>query len=148
MRRLVCACVVRKPPKTGFLASRPNYMDASAWENKTHVQLVPKSHFRLKNRLIHIRACGVQQKVQPIIFANLLLCSRNMECDGESTEGSLQRAVSVTSLNPEGSPQCNTHRKRMKFFCTKHELLLCSICAVKRHRLCEEVKHAKMHVMF
>ena len=24
MRRLVCACVVRKPPKTGFLASRPN----------------------------------------------------------------------------------------------------------------------------
>ena len=23
MRRLVCACVVRKPPKTGFLASRP-----------------------------------------------------------------------------------------------------------------------------
>ena len=28
MRRLVCAFVVRKPPKTGFLASRPiyNYM--------------------------------------------------------------------------------------------------------------------------
>ena len=25
MRRLVCACVVRKPPKTGFLASRPIY---------------------------------------------------------------------------------------------------------------------------
>ena len=25
MRRLVCACVVRKPPKTGFLATRPNY---------------------------------------------------------------------------------------------------------------------------
>ena len=24
MRRLVCACVVRKPPKTGFLTSRPN----------------------------------------------------------------------------------------------------------------------------
>ena len=23
MRRLVCACVVRKPPKTGFLASTP-----------------------------------------------------------------------------------------------------------------------------
>ena len=23
MRRLVCTCVVRKPPKTGFLASRP-----------------------------------------------------------------------------------------------------------------------------
>ena len=23
MRRLVCACVVRKPPKTGFLTSRP-----------------------------------------------------------------------------------------------------------------------------
>ena len=23
MCRLVCACVVRKPPKTGFLASRP-----------------------------------------------------------------------------------------------------------------------------
>ena len=26
MRRLVCACVVRKPPKTGFLASRPMYV--------------------------------------------------------------------------------------------------------------------------
>ena len=25
MRRLVCTCVVRKPPKTGFLASRPIY---------------------------------------------------------------------------------------------------------------------------
>ena len=25
MRRLVCACVVRQPPKTGFLTSRPNY---------------------------------------------------------------------------------------------------------------------------
>ena len=25
MRRLVCACVVRKPPKTGFLVSRPIY---------------------------------------------------------------------------------------------------------------------------
>ena len=25
MRRLVCACVVPKPPKTGFLASRPKY---------------------------------------------------------------------------------------------------------------------------
>ena len=24
MRRLVCACVVRKPPKTGFLETRPN----------------------------------------------------------------------------------------------------------------------------
>ena len=24
MRRLVCVCVVRKPPKTGFLAFRPN----------------------------------------------------------------------------------------------------------------------------
>ena len=25
MRRLVCACVVCKPPKTGFFALRPNY---------------------------------------------------------------------------------------------------------------------------
>ena len=25
MRRLVCACVVHKPPKTGFLVSRPKY---------------------------------------------------------------------------------------------------------------------------
>ena len=25
MRRLVCACVVRKPPKSGFLASRPSH---------------------------------------------------------------------------------------------------------------------------
>ena len=29
MRRLVCAFVVRKPPKTGFLATRPNYNVAS-----------------------------------------------------------------------------------------------------------------------
>ena len=26
MRRLVCACVVRKPSKTGFLASRPKFI--------------------------------------------------------------------------------------------------------------------------
>ena len=25
MRRLVCVCVVRKPPKTGFLRSRPKW---------------------------------------------------------------------------------------------------------------------------
>ena len=31
MRSLVCACVVRKPPKTGFLASRPiNLVDLFA----------------------------------------------------------------------------------------------------------------------
>lgn len=62
-----------------------------------------------------------------------------MSVKGDSIENNLQRAVSVTSLNPDGTPQCNTHRKRMKFFCSKHELLLCSICAVKRHRLCDEV---------
>lgn len=45
----------------------------------------------------------------------------------------------MTSLNPDAYPKCNTHRKRLKFFCTKHELLLCSVCAVKRHRSCEEV---------
>ena len=28
MRRLVCAFVVRKPPKTGFLTTRPNYNNA------------------------------------------------------------------------------------------------------------------------
>ena len=27
MRRLVCACAVRKPSKTGFLASRPKYYE-------------------------------------------------------------------------------------------------------------------------
>ena len=26
MRRLVCACFVRQPPMTGFLASRPNFI--------------------------------------------------------------------------------------------------------------------------
>ena len=62
-----------------------------------------------------------------------------MSVQGDSIENSLQRTVSVTSLNPDGSPQCTTHRKRMKFFCSKHELLLCSICAVKRHRHCDEV---------
>ena len=29
MRRLVCACDVRKPPKTGFLATGPNYDSAN-----------------------------------------------------------------------------------------------------------------------
>ena len=28
MRRPVCACVVPKPPKTGFLAARPIYFQA------------------------------------------------------------------------------------------------------------------------
>ena len=27
MRRLVCACVIRNTPKTGFLAPRPNYIE-------------------------------------------------------------------------------------------------------------------------
>ena len=38
MRRLVCACVVRKPPKTGFLASRP-IEHMSIW--KFHKALTP-----------------------------------------------------------------------------------------------------------
>ena len=71
----------------------------------------------------------------------LFVVNETMDLQGETTESNLQRTVSVTSLNPDGSPQCNTHRKRMKFFCSKHELLLCSICAVKRHRLCEEVSY-------
>ena len=29
--------------------------------------------------------------------------------------------------------------ERLKFFCSKHELLLCSMCAVKRHRSCDEI---------
>ena len=29
MRRLVCACVVRKPPKTGFLTTMPIYAEVS-----------------------------------------------------------------------------------------------------------------------
>ena len=62
-----------------------------------------------------------------------------MSLQGDVGDSPLSRTVSVTSLNPDGSPQCNTHRKRMKFFCSKHELLLCSVCAVKRHRLCDEV---------
>ena len=39
MRRLVCACVVRKPPKTGFLKSRPIFwgyskeLSLSRWDN-------------------------------------------------------------------------------------------------------------------
>ena len=36
MRRLVCACVVRKPPKTGFLASGPKlfyYCPATGMQN-------------------------------------------------------------------------------------------------------------------
>ncbi|KAK3581686.1 hypothetical protein CHS0354_022617 [Potamilus streckersoni] len=34
---------------------------------------------------------------------------------------------------------CSAHQKRMKFFCKNHTLLLCSVCAVKRHRTCEEI---------
>ncbi|XP_045201156.2 uncharacterized protein LOC123554855 [Mercenaria mercenaria] len=51
----------------------------------------------------------------------------------------MNSSISVTSLNADAIPRCSTHRKRLKFFCSKHELLLCSVCAVKRHRSCEEV---------
>ena len=42
MRRLVCACVVRKLPKTGFLASRPtsNQVVDSPWGPGHVAQLV------------------------------------------------------------------------------------------------------------
>ncbi|XP_052783355.1 uncharacterized protein LOC128219571 [Mya arenaria] len=51
----------------------------------------------------------------------------------------LSKSQSVTSLNADGVPRCTTHRKRLKFFCSKHELLLCSVCAVKRHRSCDDI---------
>ena len=53
--------------------------------------------------------------------------------------GNLSAASSLTSLNADANPRCATHRKGLKFFCCKHELLLCSVCAVKKHRSCEEV---------
>lgn len=56
-----------------------------------------------------------------------------------ATQASLNGSMPLTSLNPDAVPRCNTHRKRLKFFCSKHQLLLCSVCAVKRHRTCEEV---------
>lgn len=46
---------------------------------------------------------------------------------------------SSIQLNPDAIPRCNTHKKRLKFFCSKHALLLCSVCAVKRHRSCDDV---------
>lgn len=52
---------------------------------------------------------------------------------------SVNSSGSVTAFNADSVPRCSTHRKRLKFFCSKHELLLCSVCAVKRHRICEEV---------
>jgi len=51
----------------------------------------------------------------------------------------LANAAAMTSLNADAVPRCTTHRKRLKFFCSIHELLLCSVCAVKRHRGCEEI---------
>ena len=56
-----------------------------------------------------------------------------------ATPESMTSSISLTSLNADAVPRCSTHRKRLKFFCSKHELLLCSVCAVKRHRSCEEV---------
>ena len=43
MRRLVCACVVCKPPKTGFLATR------SIWERPTSENLVPLTPWLVEN---------------------------------------------------------------------------------------------------
>ncbi|KAL4219969.1 hypothetical protein ACF0H5_020380 [Mactra antiquata] len=56
-----------------------------------------------------------------------------------TTQKQMNGPISMTALNPDGVPRCNTHRKRLKFFCSKHQLLLCSVCAVKRHRSCAEV---------
>lgn len=51
----------------------------------------------------------------------------------------MSSSISLSTLNPDAIPRCSTHGKRLKFFCSKHDLLLCSVCAVKRHRTCEEV---------
>ena len=45
----------------------------------------------------------------------------------------------VEDVDVDAIPRCSTHRKRLKFFCPKHEMLLCSICAVKQHRACGNV---------
>ncbi|KAL3847021.1 hypothetical protein ACJMK2_017958 [Sinanodonta woodiana] len=43
------------------------------------------------------------------------------------------------ATRPPQDSVCSAHQKRMKFFCKNHTLLLCSVCAVKRHRTCEEI---------
>lgn len=48
-------------------------------------------------------------------------------------------AMSSVVDGPDAGLRCNSHKKRFKFFCLKHELLLCSICAVKQHRACCDV---------
>ena len=51
-RRLVCACVVRKPLKTGFLASRPNlncaWVQIDKDSNLQTQDLLPHNWFRLE----------------------------------------------------------------------------------------------------
>lgn len=51
----------------------------------------------------------------------------------------LSSSLTFSSMNPDTAPRCSTHRKRLKFFCLRHELLLCSVCAVKQHRTCGDV---------
>lgn len=45
----------------------------------------------------------------------------------------------ATQNAADADRRCTAHRKRLKFFCSKHELLLCSVCAVKQHNGCGNV---------
>ena len=61
MRRLVCVCVVRKPPRTGFLASRPQILLAVPIL-LDHVQITgrhPRKYITAEQRRIDIDAIDV-----------------------------------------------------------------------------------------
>ena len=48
MRRLVCACVIRKPPKTGFATSWPIYY-AIIIADKAPTSAIRRVHFEFKD---------------------------------------------------------------------------------------------------
>ena len=55
MRRLVCACVVRKPPKKGFLASRPMWYPSMSYFDKCRLRRACNSYFKALNLQIMFR---------------------------------------------------------------------------------------------
>ena len=70
MRRLVCACVGRKPPKTGFLAARPNY-------DVTIIQLITSYHLSCYDHTLHNTSTGASNVMMTSVTTMLIFIERN-----------------------------------------------------------------------
>ena len=104
MRRLVCACVVRKPPNTGFLTLRPISCNAIFWSaDQQHLYTFYQKCQRVYYAQTQPKICGhadgiVRQAVPNIGSTHVFAC---ITCTCVAFAGSQHEATSIARATPQ-----------------------------------------------